>query len=76
MLKQSLWAAGCLSFGLLVGGLLANLVRVEPQPPRVPIEEVTAQIAALSEETHLATLVEAPAAPSETEPDPDREWVA
>jgi len=75
VLKQSLWAAGCLSFGLLVGGLLANLVRVEPQPPRVPIEEVTAQIAALSEETHLATLVEAPAAPSETEPDPDREWV-
>ena len=73
MLKPSLWAVGCLSFGLLVGGLLANLVRVEPEPPRVPIEEVTAQIAALSEETYLATLVEAPAAPSETES--DREWV-
>ncbi len=77
MLKQSLWVAGCLSFGLLLGGLIANFIRVMPEPPKAPFKEVAAKIAALPDETPQTTLVEGPDAAPETVPelDPDRAWV-
>ena len=70
MRKQSLWAAGCLSLGLLLGALVASLVRVDP----------ATQIAALPPETSPSgEPAEAPAAPEASEaeppPDADRAWV-
>ena len=80
MRKQSLWAAGCLGLGLLLGGLLASLVRVDPDPAKVSAEEVAAQIAALPPETspsgEPAAASAAPeASEAEPPPDPDRAWV-
>lgn len=77
MLKQSLWAAGCLGFGLLLGALMADLVRVRPSvSPRLP--ELGPELAALPEAAPESEAAQAPAPPPEAapEPDPERAWIS
>lgn len=80
MRQQILWAAGCLGFGLLLGGLMASLVRVDPNPP-APIEEIEAEIAALSPAQTGMDVAQSMApdassmSPGSAEPDADREWI-
>ena len=65
MQKRSLWAAGCLGVGLLLGALIASVVQVRPDPPVQTSEFEPAPIAPPELQVDEA----------EPEPDPQQELI-